>query len=79
MGGGKTGCGKTTFVQNFEKSKMFEDIKEVMWISKTSLSTEREINIRDCFVEQKVYFRYPHCIEDFDDFLDFCQRKSTVY
>ena len=30
---------------------MFEDIKEVMWISKTSLSTEREINIRDCFVE----------------------------
>ena len=58
---------------------MFEDIKEIMWISKTSLSTESEINIRDCFVEQKVDFRYPHCIEDFDDLLDFYQRKSTMY
>ena len=47
---GRTGCGKTTFVQNLGKNQMFGDIKEVLWISKISLSTERENNIRDCFV-----------------------------
>ena len=47
---GRTGCSKTTFVQNLGKNQMFGDIKEVLWISKMSLSTERENNIRDCFV-----------------------------
>ena len=37
---------------------MFGDIKEVMWISKISLSTEIENNIRDCFLEQKVDFKH---------------------
>ena len=27
---GRTGCGKTTFVQNLGKNKMLEDIKELM-------------------------------------------------
>ena len=31
---GRNSCGKTTFVQNVGKNKMFADIKEVMWISK---------------------------------------------
>ena len=26
---GRTGCGKTTFVQNLGKNKMFSEIKEV--------------------------------------------------
>ena len=26
---GRTGCGKTTFIQNLGKNKMFGDIKEV--------------------------------------------------
>ena len=46
---------------------MFGDIKEVMWISKISLSTERENNIRDYFLEQKVDFKYSNNVEDFDD------------
>ena len=72
---GRTGCGKTTFVQNLEKNKMFRDTKEVMWISKISLSTERENN-RDCFVDQKVDFKYPNSVYDFDHLLEFCQRKK---
>ena len=47
---GRTGCSKTTCVQDLGKNQMFGDIKEVLWISKMSLSTERENNIRDCFV-----------------------------
>ena len=74
---GRTGCGKMTFVQNLGKNKMFDDIKELMWISIIPLSTERENNIRDCFLEQKVDLKYPNNVEDFDDLLDFCQRKKA--
>ena len=74
---GRTGCGKTTFLQKVEKNKMFCDIKEVLWVSKISLSVERENNIRHCFIEQKVDFKYPNDVDDFDDFLDFCQRKKS--
>ena len=52
----RTGCGKTTFVQYLGKNKMFREIKEVFWISKIALSSDREDNIRDCFTEQKVDF-----------------------
>ena len=39
------GCGKITFVQNLAKNKMFVSIKEVYWLSKISLSRNREENI----------------------------------
>ena len=48
-----------------------------MWISKISLSTERENNIRDYFLEQKVDFKYSNNVEDFDDLFWFCQRKKA--
>ena len=34
---GRTECGKTTFAQNLGKSKLFGEIKEVIWLSKISL------------------------------------------
>ena len=37
---GRTGCGKTTFVQNLGQNKLFGDIKEVYWISKIELSKD---------------------------------------
>ena len=46
----RNGCGKTTFVQNLSKNKLFGDIKEVFWISKIEqLSNKRENNVKDCF------------------------------
>ena len=74
---GKTGCGKTTFIQSLGRNKTLGDIKEYQTISKISLSTERKNSIRDCFVDQKVDFEYPENIEDFDDLLDFWQRKVS--
>ena len=47
---GRTVCGKTTFVQNLGKNKLFGDVKEVYWISKIELSKDREDNIRDCLL-----------------------------
>ena len=74
---GRTGCKKITFIQNLGRNKIFSDIKEYQAISKISLSTERENNIRDCFVDQEVEFKYPKNIEDFDDLLDAWQRKKS--
>ena len=76
---GRTGSGKTTFVQNRGKNKLFGDIKEVYWISKMELSTDRENNIRDCFRKQKVDFKYPTNVDDFSDLLEFYQRKKSDY
>ena len=42
---GRTGSGKTTFVQNLRKNKLLGEINEVYWISKIVLSTDRENNI----------------------------------
>ena len=54
---GRTGCGKTTFLQNLAKNKLFVDIKEVFWVSNIDLSKEREDNIWDCFQDdQNVQF-----------------------
>ena len=67
---GRTGCGKTTFVQNLGKNKLFGDVKEVYWISKIELSKDREDNIRDCFTDQVVKFDYSNNVEEFDDLLE---------
>ena len=42
---GGAGCGKTTFIENLGKNRMFREIKDVMWLSKISLSKDRENNI----------------------------------
>ena len=55
---------------------MFGDIKEAVWISKILLSNEQEDNIRECFIEQNVDFQYPNDVNDFNDLLDFFQRKK---
>ena len=59
----RTGGGKTTFVQNLERNKLFGDISEVFWISKITLSGEREDAIRESFDDQEVHFSY--LIENF--------------
>ena len=76
---GRTGCGKTTFVQNLARNKLFGDIKEVFWISKIDLSNEREDNIRDCFQNQHVGFNYLNNLEDFEYLLEMCKRDKAEY
>ena len=39
---GQTDCGKSTFVKNLAKNKMFGDIKKTEWISKIELTQKRE-------------------------------------
>ena len=70
---GETGCGETTFVQNFGKNRMFEEIEEVMWLS---LSKDRENNITESFVNEKMDFKYPNNVEEFDDLLEYFKEKK---
>ena len=63
---GRTGCGKTTFIQNLRKNRMFgNDIAEAFWVSKIFLNKEREDAIRDSF-QEKVHFSYPQDAHDFN-------------
>ena len=53
---GRTGCGKTTFIEKLGKNKLFGSrIKDVFWVSKIVLSEEREELIRESFVEKSDY------------------------
>ena len=54
---GRTNFGKTTFVQYLAKNKMFGSLKQVILVSKTLLSKEREDQIREHSVDEKVYFK----------------------
>ena len=76
---GRTGCGKTTFVQNLGKNKLVGDVKEVYWISKTEFSKDREENIRDCFTDQIATFNYPNNVEELDDLLQMYRLRKTEY
>ena len=58
---------------------MFGEIKEVYWISKIELFSDRKSNFRDCFRGKNVDFKYPVDVNEFDDFLEFYQRKKADY
>ena len=67
---GRTGCGKTTFVQKLGTNKMFGEIKEVIWVSKIPLSKNRENN-------EEIAFKYPNNIDEFDHLLKYFQRQKA--
>ena len=73
---GRTSCGKTTFMQNLGRNKLFGDIKEVYWISKIELFADRESNIKECFKDQNVDFKYPNNAGDFNHLLEIYMQKK---
>ena len=75
---GRTGCGKTTFIQQLGKNKLFgSEISHVFWVSKIILSTERENDIRATFKNQNVIFSYPTDLFEFNYLIrNFTQDKS---
>ena len=68
---GRTECGKTTFIQNLGRNKMFgRDITTVFSVSKIRLSKERKENIKMSFEDQTVQFFYPNNLDDFNYLID---------
>ena len=63
-------AGKTTLVQ---KNKMNQ---KVIWVSQIPLSKDRENNIRECFIDEEIDFKYPNNIDEFDDLLTIFKDKK---
>ena len=74
---GEQNVEKPILYRSWEKNRMFGDIKEVVWVSKIPISKDREYNIRDCFVNEKIDFHHPNCIDEFVDLLDHFQRQKA--
>ena len=56
---GRTGCVKTSFIQKLGRINLFgKKIRDVYWISKIALSSEREDNIKESFIDRKVPRRF---------------------
>ena len=66
---GKTGCGKTHFVQKLGLSNFFGKIVKTEWILPIPLSKSREVEIQSCF-NSKVEFHY---VQDTDDLKELIQ------
>ena len=56
---------------------MFGEIKETIWVSKVLLPKDRENNLRECFVDEGMDFKYPNNIEEFNDLLEYFQRQKA--
>ena len=54
---GKTGCGKTNFVQKLDLNDFFGRIAKTEWVSSIPLSKSREAKIQSCF-NSKLEFHY---------------------
>ena len=55
---GRTGCGKTGFVQKLAVNKFFGELLKTEWVSYAKLDKQREAEIQSCF-DCKTDFYYP--------------------
>ena len=46
---GRTGCGKTTFLEKLGLNNFFCNILKTEWISGTDIDKKREVEIQSCF------------------------------
>ena len=46
---GRTGCGKTTFLEKLAINKFFGNIIKTEWVSGIEINTAREAQIQSCF------------------------------
>ena len=48
-------------------------------MSKITLSKDRENNIRECFIDEEMNFKYPNNTDEFDDLLNYFQRQKAPH
>ena len=73
---GRTGCGKTAFVQKLTVNKFFGDITKAQWLSFIKLNKQREAEIQSCF-DSQLDFYYPRNKEQFKELLEYFKTKSN--
>ena len=73
---GRTGCGKTAFVQKLAINKFFGELNKAEWVSFIKLEKKREAEIKSCF-ECELDFYYPRNKEHFEERLEYFKTKSN--
>ena len=73
---GRTGCGKTAFVQKLAINKFFGELNAAEWVSFIKLDKTREAEIQSCF-ECELEFYYPRNKEQFEELLEYFKTKSN--
>ena len=73
---GRTGCGKTAFVQKLAINKFFGELNKAKWVSFIKLDKQRETEIQSCF-ECELGFYYPRNKEQFEELLECFKTKSN--
>ena len=73
---GRTGCGKTRFVQKLAVNSFFRDLAKAEWISYIKLDKRREAEIQSCF-NCELEFHYPKNKEHFENLLQDFKIKSS--
>ena len=73
---GRTGCGKTAFVQKLAINKLFGELNAAEWVSFIKLDKTREAEIQSYF-ECKLDFYYPRNKEHFEELLEYFKTKSN--
>ena len=73
---GRTGCGKTAFVQKLAINKFFRELNAAEWMSFIKLDKTREAEIQSCF-ECELDFYYPRNKEHFEELLEYFKTKSN--
>ena len=73
---GRTGCGKTAFVQKLAINRFFGELNASEWVSFIKLDKAREAEIQSCF-ECELDFYYPRNKEQFEELLEYFKTKSN--
>ena len=73
---GRTGCGKTGFVQKLAVNKFFGDLVKAEWVSYIKLNKQREAELQSCF-DSQLDFYYPRSREHLDELLEYLKTKSS--
>ena len=77
---GRTGCVKTSFIQKLGRINLFgKKIRDVYWISKIALSSKREDNIKESFIDRKVHFSYPEDLDEFNYLVELLSQNKSEY
>ena len=71
---GRTGCGKTAFVQKLAINRFFDELNAAEWVSFTKLDKAREAEIQSCF-ECELDFYYPRNKEQIEELLEYFKTK----
>ena len=73
---GRTGCGKTAFVQKLAVNKFFGDLNKAEWVSYIKLDKQRKAELQSCF-DCQLDFYYPRNKEQLENLSEYFKTKSN--